>query len=121
MSDIQPVTWFDDPEHFRRQSRREFLYVGLIGGLGLSLGNLFKAQAQTALAETLVPKAESVIHIFLPGGIAHQETFDPKPFAPIEYRGEMGTIETKIDGEQFSEYAAPRRPRSPTRSPSSAR
>ena len=33
-----------------------------------------------------------MIHIFLPGGIAHQETFDPKPFAPIEYRGEMGPI-----------------------------
>ena len=44
-----------------------------------------------------------MIHIFLPGGIAHQETFDPKPFAPIEYRGEMGSIPTKIDGERFSE------------------
>eukprot|EP00475_Leptophrys_vorax_P039662 TRINITY_DN71990_c0_g1_i3.p1 TRINITY_DN71990_c0_g1~~TRINITY_DN71990_c0_g1_i3.p1 ORF type:complete len:121 (+),score=5.81 TRINITY_DN71990_c0_g1_i3:83-445(+) len=33
--------------------------------------------------------AKSVIHIFLPGGIAHQESFDPKPNAPIEYRGEM--------------------------------
>jgi hypothetical protein len=44
-----------------------------------------------------------VIHIFLPGGIAHQETFDPKPYAPIEYRGEMGSIPTKIPGEVFSE------------------
>ena len=44
-----------------------------------------------------------MIHIFLPGGIAHQETFDPKPFAPIEYRGDMGSIATKIEGEKFSE------------------
>ena len=68
------------------------------------------------------PRPESVIHIFLPGGIAHQETFDPKPFAPIEYRGEMG-----VDPDQdrrravFSETPAARPPRSPTRSRSSAR
>jgi hypothetical protein len=43
-----------------------------------------------------------VIHIFLPGGIAHQETFDPKPYAPIEYRGEMGTVKTNT-GEVVSE------------------
>ena len=44
-----------------------------------------------------------MIHIFLPGGIAHQESFDPKPYAPIEYRGELGTIATKIPGEVFCE------------------
>ncbi len=51
----------------------------------------------------IIAKADSVIHIYLPSGIAHQETFDPKPYAPIEYRGEMGSIPTKIDGERFSE------------------
>jgi hypothetical protein len=35
MSDIKPVTWYDDPAHFRRVSRRDFLYDGLVGGLGL--------------------------------------------------------------------------------------
>jgi hypothetical protein len=106
MSDsIKPVTWLDDPAHFRRQSRRDFLYVGLVGGLGLTLGSYFKAQAaQTqALAETIAPKAESLIHIFLPGGSAHQETWDPKPLAPIEYRGPLGTVETAIPGVRFSE------------------
>ena len=44
-----------------------------------------------------------MIHIFLPGGMAHQETFDPKPYAPIEYRGELGSIPTKIPGEVFAE------------------
>src|SRR6185503_6489322 len=48
-------------------------------------------------------KAKSMIHIFLPGGIAHQETFDPKPYAPIEYRGELASIPTKIPGEVFAD------------------
>ena len=35
--------------------------------------------------------------------MAHQESWDPKPFAPVEYRGEMGTVKTKIEGEVFNE------------------
>ncbi|MES2571471.1 MAG: DUF1501 domain-containing protein [Verrucomicrobiota bacterium] len=104
MSDIKAISWNDDPAHFQRTSRREFLYVGLVGGLGLSLGNLFKLQAQTALTEPLIAKAESLIHIFLPGGSAHQETWDPKPFAPIEYRGPLSAIDTAIPGVKFSQY-----------------
>jgi hypothetical protein len=42
-----------------------------------------------------------VIHIFLPGGMAHQESFDPKPYAPVEYRGDLGMVQTKIPGEVF--------------------
>jgi hypothetical protein len=71
----------------------------------LTLADLLRLQARADLKNyaPIAPKADSVIHIFLPGGIAHQETFDPKPFAPIEYRGEMNSIPTKIDGERFSE------------------
>ncbi len=106
MSDIQPVTWHQDPAHFRKTSRRDFLYVGLVGGLGLSLGNLFKLQAaeQASMLDPLVAKAESLIHIYLPGGCAHQESWDPKPFAPIEYRGPLSSIETKLPGIRFSQY-----------------
>ncbi len=109
MSDSKPVTWFDDPAHFRRTSRREFLYVGLAGGLGLSLGNFFKLRAEQAAIEgnfagQFEAKADSLIHIFLPGGSAHHETWDPKPFAPIEYRGPLGTVDTAIKGEKFSQY-----------------
>ncbi len=106
MSDIQPVTWHQDPAHFRKTSRRDFLYVGLVGGLGLSLGNLFKLQAaeQASMLDPLVAKAESLIHIYLPGGCAHQESWDPKPYAPIEYRGPLSTVETKIPGVRFSQY-----------------
>jgi len=47
--------------------------------------------------------AKSLIHIYLPGGMAHQESFDPKPFAPAEYRGPFKAIDTKLPGVQFSE------------------
>jgi uncharacterized protein (DUF1501 family) len=98
------VTWRDDPAHFRT-SRRELLQVGIVGGLGLTLGQFFQMQARAddLPAGPAEGTAKSVIHIFLPGGYAHQETFDPKPDAPIEYRGEMGSIETKLSGVRFNE------------------
>jgi len=78
--------------------------VGAFGGLGLTMGDLFR---QRALADQkqydfMEAKAESVIHVYLPGGIAHQETFDPKPYSPLEYRGELKPIKTKT-GDIFSE------------------
>lgn len=84
--------------------RRGFLTVGALGGLGLSMGDLFRlrAQADQKHYDFIDAKADSVIHIFLPGGIAHQETFDPKPYSPLEYRGELGTIKTKT-GDVFCE------------------
>ena len=105
MSDTKPVTWFDDPAHFNKASRREFLFAGLVGGLGLSLGEYMKLRAaEVATENPLIAKAESLIHIYLPGGAAHQEMWDPKPYAPIEYRGPLGTVETKIPGVRFSQY-----------------
>jgi len=85
-------------------SRRGFLTVGTFG-FGLTLADFLrmKARADQKQYDAIEAKADSVIHIFLPGGIAHQETFDPKPYAPIEYRGELGTVQTKIPGEVFSE------------------
>ena len=83
-----------------RSNRREFLFVGLVGSVGLTLGNLLKLQAQSLGNKA---RAQSVINIFLPGGIAAQETFDPKILAPIEYRGPLGNLKTKLDGIYFSE------------------
>jgi hypothetical protein len=87
-------------------SRREFLHVGSLTGLGLSLGGLFRlqaARADTKVYEHFAGTAKSVIHIWLPGGWAQQETFDPKPLAPSEYRGDLNAIDTKLTGVQFSE------------------
>ena len=92
--------WCNSPQHVWRPNRREFLFVGLVGSLGLTLGNVLKLQAQSVLAKA---RAQSVINIFLPGGIAAQESFDPKPLAPIEYRGPLGTVKTKLDGVYFAE------------------
>lgn len=103
---MKPVTWKDDPSHFLPPSRRTILQVGAATGLGLTLEGFFRAKAKADIKhyESKEGKAKSVIHIFLPGGLAHQDTFDPKPNAPIEYRGEMGWIKTKLDGVVFNEY-----------------
>jgi hypothetical protein len=89
----------------RYTSRREFFYVGLLGGLGMTLPQFLRNQAFGATKDYTqhAPVAQGIIHIFLPGGIAHQESFDPKPLAPSEYRGPFGAIDTKIPGVQFSE------------------
>jgi hypothetical protein len=100
--------WCGAPEHVR-PSRRDVMYVGMVGGLGLSLGKYFGmtggsvARADQKSYATVEGKAKSIIHIFLPGGMAQQESFDPKPLAPIEYRGPFGTVKTKLEGEVFGE------------------
>ena len=72
-------------------SRREFMYVGLVEGLGLTLPDFLKIKAQAAQKDYMTKegKAKSIIHIYLPGGMAYQESFDPKRYAPLEYRGPL--------------------------------
>lgn len=87
--------------------RRGFLTVGALAGVGITLADFFRIEEARAAQKNydfLPAKAKSVIHIYLPGGSAQQETFDPKPFSPLEYRGELKPIPTKIPGVQFSEY-----------------
>ena len=72
------------PAHFDRLTRRGFLSVGYLAGTALTLPMLLRGR--TALGDlkdykSVEGKAKSVIHIFLPGGMAHQESFDPKPYA----------------------------------------
>ena len=86
-------------------SRRGFLTVGA-AGFGLTLGDFFRLKARAELKNyaPIPARADSVIHIFLPGGMAHQDSFDPKPYAPVEYRGEIGTTKTKLEGVFFGEH-----------------
>ncbi len=84
-------------------SRRSFMTVGAVGGLTLAdLLRLRSVHGDQKHYEFIPAKAESVIHVFLPGGMAHQESWDPKPYSPLEYRGEMGTIKTNT-GEVVSQ------------------
>ena len=73
-------------------SRRAFLQVGASSVLGLSLADLLRARG----ANTPTAPAKSVILLWLWGGPSQLDTFDPKPNAPLEYRGPFGTIPTKI-------------------------
>ena len=86
--------------------RRGFLSVGTIGALGISLADVLRMEKAKADIKNYASRegtAKSVIYIYLPGGAAHQETFDPKPFAPVEYRGPLGSIETSIPGVRLGE------------------
>ncbi len=90
--------------------RRSFIQVGVLGGLGLALPDLFRSVAKASVVrpeseagKRAEGRAKSVIQIVLPGGLAHQESWDPKPEAPIEYRGPLGVVKTKISGVVFSE------------------
>jgi Protein of unknown function (DUF1501) len=88
-------------------NRRGFLQVGAIGGLGLTLPTFFQlqqAQADATPGPRKEGSAKSVIYIFMPGGMAHQESWDPKPFAPVEYRGPFGSIETNVPGVRINEH-----------------
>ncbi len=86
-----------------RLSRRNLLTVGAVGSLTLvDFLRLRSLRADQKQYENIPAKAESVIHIFLPGGMAHQESWDPKPYSPLEYRGEMGSIKTNT-GETISQ------------------
>lgn len=87
-------------------SRRDFLHVGFAGGIGMTLSDLLfhqQAQAEIKYYASKEGTAKSVIFIFLPGGMCQQETFDPKPYAPVEYRGPLGNIGTKISGIRINE------------------
>ncbi len=86
-------------------SRRGFLHVGVCGALGLTLADFYRVKARAEMKQyaSVEGKAKSVIHIFLPGGMAQQESWDPKPFAPPEYRGPLGHINTNVDGIQIGE------------------
>jgi hypothetical protein len=87
-------------------TRRDCLQLGLAGLAGGGLVNLLGVSAQAASAAkgpVAGPRAKSCIMIWLDGGPSHFETFDPKPNAPVEIRGEFDPIATKTPGVQFSE------------------
>ena len=87
-----------------RIDRRGALRVGLAGGLGCCLGAPSVALGDQKRYAVREGSARAVIQVFLPGGLAHQDTFDPKPESPLEYRGETEAIPTQLDGVRFGEH-----------------
>jgi uncharacterized protein (DUF1501 family) len=80
-------------------TRRDCLQIGLGGLLGGGFVTALRAAASASPA-----KAKSCILIWMDGGPTHFETFDPKPDAPAEYRGEFKAIPTAVPGVRFSEH-----------------
>ena len=70
MKDV--ITWNEDPAHFAKPGRRDFLRVGVVGALGLTLGDFFrlKARAEQKFYESKEGRAKGVIQVVLPGGMA---------------------------------------------------
>jgi len=85
------------------RGRREFLRAGSLGLFGLSLKDLLAGQAVAASPERIA-RAKACIVLFMWGGPAQQDTWDPKPDAPSEYRGEFQPISTKVPGLQICEH-----------------
>ena len=88
--------------------RRGFLRVGSIGGLSLAqllrLESLRAAEdAARQVSAAAAEKQVNCIFIFIIGGMAHQDLWDPKPEAPIEIRGDFAPIATNVPGLQFTE------------------
>jgi uncharacterized protein (DUF1501 family) len=83
-------------------SRRRFLQVGGLATLGLSLPSFLRLRA----ADPAPANRSDVncILLWMQGGPSHLDTFDPKPDAPAEVRGEFGTIPTTLPGVRFSEH-----------------
>src|SRR5262245_42172973 len=79
-------------------SRRDFLRVGAIGGLSLA-GLAGASEAPKKHKD----RARSVILVYLGGGLSHHDSFDPKPDAPAEIRGNYKPIATSVTGLHITE------------------
>lgn len=82
-------------------SRRDFLRLGALGGLSLTLPNLLRMQAQAEGKRKA--RAKSVLLVYLGGGLSHHDSFDPKPEAPPEIRSKYNTIDTCVPGLRVTE------------------
>ncbi len=83
-----------------RMDRRGFLRAGALGATGLTLPHLLRSQAE---ASSSSHADRSVIILWMRGGPSHIDMWDPKPEAPVEYRGEFGTMSTSVPGVFLSD------------------
>ena len=89
----------DFRQQLQHPDRRSFVKGGILGSAGLSLADLFRAEATASPGTTgKAARPTSVIILWMRGGPSHIDMWDPKPDAPAEYRGEFGTIPTTLSG-----------------------
>ena len=82
-------------------SRRSFVRMGSLAVGGIGLADLLRNESRAAAT---AKRHKSVIMVYLTGGIGHQDTFDLKPQAPAEIRGEFKQIATAVPGTAFCEH-----------------
>jgi len=96
-----------------RTSRRHFVRAGVPASLGLGLSGYLRSTGAAAPANAKpaakapgshVASAKGAIVVFLGGGPTHMDTFDLKPDAPAEFRGEFDPIDTNVAGIRISEH-----------------
>jgi hypothetical protein len=85
-------------------SRREFLRVGSLSALGLSLPGFLRMRQASAADAPIRRNNINCILLWMQGGPSHIDTLDPKPNAPAEIRGEFNTIPTRIQGVRICEH-----------------
>jgi uncharacterized protein (DUF1501 family) len=85
-------------------ARREFLRIGTLSVLGLSLPGLLRLRQAAAATGAQAKKTVSCILLWMQGGPSHVDTFDPKSEAPAEIRGEFATIATTLPGVRLVEH-----------------
>ena len=90
--------------HAVGMNRREFLQVGYSGLLSVSAATAVSGTARGSAVTSRPGSPKSVILVFTTGASSHIDTFDPKPDAPPEIRGEFGAIPTATPGLMFSEH-----------------
>lgn len=88
---------------FRQQQlhRRSFVRAGALGAAGLSLAGLLRQEARGATNHS--KRGNSVIILWMRGGPSHIDMWDPKPDAPVDFRGEFGVSNTNVPGIQLSD------------------
>src|SRR5687767_11375957 len=91
-------------EEHHRLPRRGLLYAGGLSLFGATFADLLRLQAEAAPSPRPLGKARAVIFIFQGGGPSQHETWDPKPDAPSDIRGDYNPISTTVDGLQICEY-----------------
>lgn len=98
------LRFFTPPEWLcGKPTRREWLRLGGLAGFGLSALPAFAAKTSSSSGSSGFGRAKSVILVYTSGGQSHLDTWDPKPDAPAEVRGDFGTVASAVPGVRLSD------------------